>query len=166
MHRTLCLLFSFTVGVSGCTVTQNNSGEPLSDYNADILQLETRGIKTILDKDNEEFRVKNRFEDTDYYIFNQSFDNETRMIRKACRSAQDTIDFNNFTQGVSEQEFDILDQEGELLEANKTVNVTKLTQYDLTEYLIVISDESSNISGECSIRGEQPRHIEVTIYSN
>jgi hypothetical protein len=108
MERTTFLLLGFVVVTSGCIGGQSNSGEFLSKYDTDVLQLERQGqgTKFILDEDNKEYRVQTSSPQPAEEMFSDT-ENRTQSLKQVCSSLQKRMYELGLNQGLDAKKHSI-----------------------------------------------------------
>ncbi len=172
MDRTSSLLLGFVVVASGCIGGQSNSGEFLSKYDTDVLQLERQGQRTkfMLDKNSQGYRVRIFSPRPAEEMFSDT-ENRTQSLGQVCGSLQERMYKLGLNQGVGGQKtFNILNRDGELLESQREVNMTEfadvLKKYELTEVIYSVSSQSGDKVADCSIESKQPDGLKLRFYDN
>ncbi|PSG98585.1 MAG: hypothetical protein BRC29_00475 [Nanohaloarchaea archaeon SW_7_43_1] len=170
MKRRILVSLNLVIIASGCIGSQSASEGFLTEYDSNVLQLQSQGqgIKFILNKNTQNYTIQTSSPVKAEEMFSD-VDNRTRKLRDVCSTLKDMA-YSGVNRAEGQQKFNILNQDGEVLESKKSINTTKLAatleRYELSKVEYTVLNESGDIEAECIMQSKQDDGIEIKFYGD
>lgn len=172
MNNAVTALIGLLLLSSGCLGGNEDSQEFLSEYDSSILEMTGQDQETtfVLNRSSESYTVQTSSPQTASEMFADS-ENRTRHLTQTCETLQRRMYELGLEENIQdERNFELIDKEGEVLERNRAVNMSKfaelLESYNLSQVRYDVSSASGENVASCLIENKEPEGLEVNFNSN
>jgi hypothetical protein len=167
MNKGLFAVILLSILASGCI--GGGSDTVVDSYNSQVVQLENPGQDTtfVLDKGNNEYKIDTSAQQNASELFSRT-ENRRVSLRGICSNLQQMMDQEPDTQALGLETLNVRDGQGEIIEANKTMETDELastlSKYELTRIQYSVMEGDGSVAADCDITGQQTSDLNITFY--